>query len=76
MDHWRYENEDEKATMEDVPPAEVGADTEDIDGTIDAEFARLGKGFEEMGIKTEVRTDDGYDSRVTFALWTYFASFR
>ena len=66
MDHWLYENEDGK-TGEDAPPAEVGVDAEDVDGTIDAEFARLGRELEEMGIKIELRADGGYDSRVTFA---------
>ena len=42
-------------------------DAEDVDGTIDAEFARLGRELEELGIKIELRADGGYDSRVTFA---------
>ena len=67
MDRWLYENEDETAAGEDAPPAEVGVDAEDVDGTIDAEFARLGRELEEMGIKIELRADGGYDSRVTFA---------
>ena len=68
MDHWLYENEDEKAAGEDAPPAEVGVDADDVDGTIDAEFARLDKELKEMGIKIELRADGGYDSGVTFAL--------
>ena len=43
-------------------------DAEDMDGTIDAEFARLGRELGEMGIKIELRADGGYDNRVTFAL--------
>ena len=39
-----------------------------MDGTIDAEFARLGRELGEMGIKIELRADGGYDNRVTFAL--------
>ena len=67
MDHWLYEDEDGKAAGEDASPAEVGVDAEDVDGTIDAEFARLGRELEEMGIRIELRADGGYDSRVTFA---------
>ena len=67
MDHWLYENEDGTAAGEDAPPAEVGVDAEDVDGTIDAEFARLGRELEELGVKIELRADGGYDSRVTFA---------
>ena len=67
MDHWLYENEDGKAAGEGAPPAEVGVDAEDVDGTIDARFARLDRELGEMGIKIELRADGGYDSRVTFA---------
>ena len=67
MDHWLYENEGGTAAGEDAPPAEVGVDAEDVDGTIDAEFARLGRELEELGVKIELRADGGYDSRVTFA---------
>ena len=66
MDRWLYENEDGK-TGEDAPPAEAGVDAEDVDGTIDAGFARLGRDLGEMGIKIELRADGGYDCRVTFA---------
>ena len=70
MDHWLYGNEDGKTGEEpgeDASPAEVGVDAEDVDGTIDAEFARLGRELEEMGARIELRADGGYDSRVTFA---------
>ena len=55
MDHWLYENEDGTAAWEGAPPAEVGVDADDVDGTIDAEFARLGRELGEMGIKIELR---------------------
>ena len=70
MDRWLYENEDGKTGEEpgeDAPPAEVGVDAEDVDGTIDAEFARLGRELGEMGIKIELRADGGYGGGVTFA---------
>ena len=59
MAHCPYEDEGwnggGEEPGEDAAPAEVGADAEDIDGTIDAGFARSGKDLEEMGIKIEMR---------------------
>ena len=76
MDRWLYENEDGTAAGEDAPPAEVGVDAEDVDGTIGAEFARLGRELGEMGIKIELRADGVYDSGVTSLSRPYLASFR
>ena len=67
MDHWRYENEVWKATGEDAPSAEVGVDAVDVDSTVGAEFARLGRELEVMGIKIELRADGWYYSRIAFA---------